>query len=83
MNKILTIKAQRIASTDVGDGRYVITAFLPDKATIKAFTQELVDTEAEIELDDETGWWGNHLLFTVDDITLSEDDRVLVLQVHQ
>lgn len=81
MNTNLIIKATRVVSTETSDG-YTIVAFRPSALTVRTFSnKELIGTDATFELDDETGLWSNHRLFEIDDITISEDEKVLVLKI--
>lgn len=81
MNTNLTIKATRAVSTETSDG-YTIVAFRPSLPTVKTFSNDdLVGTVAIIELDDETGLFSNHRLFEIDDVTISDDQRVLVVKI--
>ncbi len=73
----LTLKATRVTSTILGE-HAVLSAFRPTKATLKAF----VATEGslvQVDLDDETGLWSNGRSYEVVEVTVSEDEKAMVV----
>lgn len=74
-----TLRAKRIVSVSVDDG-YVLAAFEPGPLTVKEF--ETLDGKlAIIDLEDETGMWGNGRTFEVADVTVSEDMQAMTLRL--
>lgn len=76
----LMLKAQRITSTDLGDGRYLLVAFRPLKSTLQTFS-DAEGALAIVDLSDETGDWTNDQAFEITDVTISEDQRTMTVML--
>ena len=78
MNTI-TLKAQRIISNvmyDEVNGETIILAlFRPTRETIRTLNASEDELELLVELDDETGLWGNDKVVSISKLTVSEDGK--------
>ena len=79
--KPLILKAKRITVTPVGDMK-IVSVFQPVKSVIRLF-QEAQGIHATVELHDETGMWSNGVVYEIDEVIVSEDERAMVVVLAQ